>query len=121
MKPRHSDVNTSRGNVQETQELGDEGFELSHLGVINGRRVIDQDPDVHLGITFTTSGLSDGSRTGGEGSEGEKTTIGKLGAANHGRIGNEIGQELRSLGWIVTLATRTDGACRASDPIRSNS
>lgn len=55
VEPRHSDVDTVRFDVKIVQKLLDEGLELNHLGIRDRRGVIDQNPDIHLIVTDTTS------------------------------------------------------------------
>lgn len=80
----------------------DEGLKLKHFGVRDRGRVIDQNPDVHLGITFTTGRLSNGSGSGSETGELEVSTVGQLGGTDHGGVGDEIGQKLCTLGRSVS-------------------
>lgn len=59
VKPRHADVDTIRGNGQFIDKLGDKGLEGCHLEVINGRRVIDKNPNVHFLIANAASWFGD--------------------------------------------------------------
>lgn len=59
IKIRHSDVDIVWTNDQLVEKGLDEILESNHGSVTNGRRVIDVDPNIHLGVTDATSWLSD--------------------------------------------------------------
>jgi len=53
MKPGHSDVDSRWGNGELVEKLLHKSFEGNHLRVIDRRRVIDQNPNVHFLIAGT--------------------------------------------------------------------
>lgn len=120
--PRHSNVDTIRSDVQSSQKLGDEGFELNHFGVGNGRGVIDQNPNIHLIVATATSWKINGWLSPGEGVliNCQQSAIFEGNGANFGRgtsaRSSEGGDELIGsiLIWGVSNATRGSRGCQVT-------
>jgi hypothetical protein len=107
----HSDVDIVWTNDKLVKKGLDEALELSHWSVANGRRVIDVDPNVHLGVTDTTRRLGDGNRSAWEclliEDKGTSILEGHLTDCACCSVGAEAGDDLVAdfLGWGVDGTT----------------